>query len=339
MRIAQVLPEFNEGGVERHVLLLSNELARRGHQVLIISAGGKLEKDLKGVQHWKLPVHRKNPFTGAYCALKIALCSKKEQWHVIHAHSRVPAWISWWSSILSRIPWMTTCHARYSLNSGLIPYRYSKQSICVSNVVRDHLKTVLPRRIHVIYNGLSEPELMWVPKPSSPICKLLFIGRLTRIKGIDLLLKSLKNVKGRWILDIVGDGPLAEELKRYIDQNDFGGQVFFHGFRNDVDQWMAKCSFLVFPSLDEGMPLTLCRAVQMGVPLIASDIPAVKEVLAGYGRLFKSGDEVSLTSMISNALGQNPEIFIGKSRIINSIQVMTDQVEKVYLEEQKKNLY
>ena len=63
MNIIHILPEMDEGGVERHVLWLANELAALGHTVTVVSAGGKLEAQLKGVKIVHLPVHRKNPQT------------------------------------------------------------------------------------------------------------------------------------------------------------------------------------------------------------------------------------------------------------------------------------
>jgi len=123
LKIAQILPEFHEGGVERHVLWLSNALAELGHEVTVISAGGKLEEKINpGVVCWRLPVHRKNPFTGFYSASRIAYRAKREGWDILHAHSRVPAWIAWWVSLMAGIPWVLTAHARYSLNSGLLPF-------------------------------------------------------------------------------------------------------------------------------------------------------------------------------------------------------------------------
>jgi len=155
LKIAEILPEFHEGGVERHVLLLSNALAGMGHQVTVITAGGKLEEKLDpGVEIWRLPVHRKNPVTGLYSALKIAGRAKREEWDILHAHSRVPAWIAWWTASMAGIPWAVTAHARYSLNYGLRPIREADGAICVSLAVQEHLKGLLPKNSVVIRNGL-----------------------------------------------------------------------------------------------------------------------------------------------------------------------------------------
>jgi len=332
LNLVQILPEFEEGGVERHVLWLANELARRGHRVMVISAGGKLESLLDNVCHWKLPVHKKNPLTGLYCAICIAHRARKEGWQILHSHSRVPSWIAWWASSISGIPWVATCHARYSLNKGLIPYRYAKNCICVSEVVRKHLNSFLCGEPRVIYNGLQGDASSWTLQKDHQLCKFLFVGRLTRIKGIELLLNVLPDIQGPWRLDILGEGALLTRLKDFIHDADLERKVFFHGFRDDVDKWMDNCSFLLFPSLDEGMPLTLCRAIQKGVPLLASDIPAVRELTGGSVRLFRSGDPSALKTLIRQAMAGDPEDFICPYRKIPSIEDMTKEIEEVYSE-------
>lgn len=154
LKIAQILPEFEEGGVERHVLWLSNALSEMGHDVTVITAGGKLEEQLDPkVALVRLPVHKKNPFTALYCAISIASRTKREGWDILHAHSRVPAWIAWWVAGLSGRPWVATAHAQYSLNAGLIPYRKANGVICVSRTVREHLGSFLPENSEVVINA------------------------------------------------------------------------------------------------------------------------------------------------------------------------------------------
>lgn len=287
MKILQILPEFQEGGVERHVLWLSNELAATGHDVTVISAGGKLEENLKGVRHINLPVHRKNPGTGIYSAIRIARYVKNEKVDIIHAHSRVPAWISWWASSLSGVPWIATCHAFYSRNAGLIPYGHARHLICVSDSVRAYMASLFPKaRFTVLYNGLPELPFSWRPPADGPV-RLLFVGRLTAKKGLRTVLDSLSSFAGGdWVFDILGDGPLMDSMKELIRSLNLEKQVFFHGFQDVPEKWMEQCSCFLFPSLEEGMGLTLMRAIQMGVPVISSDLPAVRELaVTGEGLL------------------------------------------------------
>jgi len=291
VNIIHILPEFDEGGVERHVLWLANELAALGHDVTVVSAGGKLESHLKGVRIVHLPVHRKNPLTALYSAVQIARIAKSQKTDVIHAHSRVPAWIAWWASLLSRVPWIATCHAFYSRNAGLIPYKKASALICVSESVHRFFLELFPHREYtVIYNGLLPSQYRWNHKEDGT-AKFVFVGRLTRKKGIITLIEAFSHVgSGTWRLDVIGDGPLMDEAKTLADSLGLGSRIVFHGFQDTPEEWMAECSCFLFPSHEEGMGLTLMRAIQMGIPVIASDLPAVRELLSSPGGLVAPGD-------------------------------------------------
>jgi len=282
LKIAHILPEFHEGGVERHVLWLSNELAGMGHHVTVITAGGKLEEQLDPeVEIWRLPVHRKNPVTGLYSALKVADRAKREGWDILHAHSRVPAWIAWWASRLSGIPFVLTAHALLRKNKALIPFSRAGYVICVSEAVRDHMLSIIRGPSRTILNGLQPLEVSWGKKKCSEgVTQFLFVGRLSKGKGLHILLEALGQLsRNDWVLDVVGDGPQRAELEEQAQRLSLADKVFFHGFQDSPDIWMSKCSCFLFPSLEEGMGLTLMRAVQMGVPALASDIPSVRELL------------------------------------------------------------
>ena len=133
LKVMQILPEFHEGGVERHVLWLSNEMAEKGHEVLLVTKGGKLESHLdEKVKVWHLPVHAKNPVTAFFCAMSIATRAKKEGWDILHAHSRVPFWIAWWASCKGDVPWVATLHATFKHSRVLLPLK--KACACIAGV-------------------------------------------------------------------------------------------------------------------------------------------------------------------------------------------------------------
>ena len=142
MKILHIVPEFQEGGVERYVVQLSHEQVNAGHDVILATSGGKLESLLpENVQVIHLPVHRKNLFTIIYSAHKLA---GLHDINIIHAHSRVPAWIAWRISSLKKISWLMTAHAPYSLNAGLLPLRHADGVICISESVKNHMRKYLP---------------------------------------------------------------------------------------------------------------------------------------------------------------------------------------------------
>ena len=331
LKIAEIIPEFHEGGAERHVLWLSNALAGMGHQVTVITAGGKLEEKLDpGVEIWRLPVHRKNPVTGFYSALKIAGRAKRQQWDILHAHSRVPAWIAWWASAMSSKPWIFTAHDRYRKNWAIRPFRRAHGSICVSEAVRKHLSGFLPNRVEVIRNGIPFSGRQWGKKPNGAM-RILFVGRLTHRKGLHIVMEALSSLKDwEWSLEVVGDGPQRQVLEALAGSLGIKRRVIFQGFRDDPQKWMAESDLLIFPSLDEGMGLVLMQAVQVGVPVLASDIEPVRELVGEEALLVAPGDVGKWRQRIEEIIKgeENPPPF--DIAAVPSVQTMTASVLRFF---------
>ena len=253
MKIAYIIPGFDEGGAEVHVLNLIRELSGR-HEITLISCGGRLESELpENVNIIHLPVERKNLFTGIYCAVKLIRLNKKYHWDIIHVHSRVPAWIAWLASVRIKAPLIMTAHALYSLNAGLIPLKHTDGAICISQAVRSHLANYLPAKNIIIPNGIIIPRLKHANfNHDSTI--FLFVGRLTRLKGLDTALRALAVLKGySWSFDVVGDGPQKQELEELTQSLGLNDRVTFHGAKDkhEVEEFMAKSSCLLFPSYSE----------------------------------------------------------------------------------------
>ncbi|NCT37351.1 WecB/TagA/CpsF family glycosyltransferase [Bacillus sp. EB93] len=111
--------------------------------------------------------------------------------------------------------------------------------------------------------------------------RIVFVGRLSKEKGLHLLLKAWSNVNAELNakLDIIGDGPLKEELEaKYGHLNN----IEFHGKMNsnDVLGYMSKSKYVVVPSIwYEGFPMTIVEAYSVNTPVIASNIGSLKEVV------------------------------------------------------------
>ena len=333
MKIIQILPELDIGGVERHVIDLSNELTERGHDVLAVSNGGRMLGQLSAkVIHRLLPVHKKNPFTALLCSKKISSWVRDEGWELIHAHSRVPAWIAWNISFRTGVPWVYTAHACYSLNYGLIPLKHAKFVISVSETVKKHLNNFLPPQNIVVQNALPEPSLYWSPDHGGdrPV-KFLFIGRLTRIKGLQTVIEAFRTIdEDRWTLDVLGDGIMMDELKNLSKEMGISQRVTFHGSSDKTDEYMAKSDCLLFPSYSEGMPLTLARAVQIGIPVIASNIPSVVEISGTEAGLLQPGDVKAWSCSIADFINtKKTELEIQASNI-PTFKKMADTNESIY---------
>ncbi len=288
MRILHLVPEFEEGGVERYVLQLAKEQLAQGRQVFLATAGGKLEPLLPPeIKVIHLPVHRKNLITGLCCVFRLAQNIK--QWDLLHAHSRVPAWIAWWTSALTGIPWIMTAHSIYSLNAGITPFKHANGVICISEPVKQHLTNYLPARTIVVPTGVQKSSRLWEGINNSGQPRFLFVGRLTKLKGLDTVLRALAQLQDHpWTLDVIGDGPQRAEWETLTAELDLKERVAFHGFRDDVEDWMIRSSCLLFPSHHEGMGLVVLEALNVGLPVLASDLEPLRPLASGP--LIPTGD-------------------------------------------------
>ncbi|MBU2063374.1 MAG: glycosyltransferase, partial [Candidatus Omnitrophica bacterium] len=100
MNILQILPALESGGVERGTLELTRYLIAQGHKAVVISCGGRMTEDLAGMggKHYCLDVHRKSLFSILKLIPKVARIINEEKIDIVHARSRVPAWIAFFAT-------------------------------------------------------------------------------------------------------------------------------------------------------------------------------------------------------------------------------------------------
>ncbi len=103
-------------------------------------------------------------------------------------------------------------------------------------------------------------------------------GRFTNEKGFDLLVKAFaifSKENEDWKLSIVGDGPLKKDYEKLIDQYGISDRVSFWGRLDSVLQPLLESSIYVLSSRYEGFPTCVTEAYEVGLPVIAFDIPAM----------------------------------------------------------------
>ncbi len=331
MKILHVLPELQIGGVERHVVDLANELRARGHAVGVVSRGGRMESQLAdGVRRLRMPVHRKNPLTAYVCACRIAKLVAAEGWDLLHAHSRVPAWIAMWASRMSGAPCVVTAHCEFGHKMPWIyvPYRRAARVICVGESVREAMKSCFYANTTVIVNGVKAPGERWNPEMSGR-GRLLFVGRLSDAKGLQDVLKALP-ADCPWTLDVVGEGPARGDWEAICRERGIAGRVTFHGYSDQVGRFMANASCLLFPSYKEGMPLTLAQAAIVGVPVLASDIASVAELKGDSKGLVPVGDVDAWKRAFETHLRRGRPFPVFPGGRVPTLARMVDQTLDVY---------
>ncbi|MFI6485448.1 glycosyltransferase family 4 protein [Nonomuraea sp. NPDC050663] len=132
--------------------------------------------------------------------------------------------------------------------------------------------------------------------------------RLAQQKGLDLLLDA---ARGPWpepvpLFVIAGDGPLREELQRRIDAERLPVRLL--GWRDDVPDLLAAADVALWPSRWEGQPLSMSEALMAGVPVVATEVGGIPDLLAGAGLLVPYGDAEAMRRAVRQALERWEEL-------------------------------
>ncbi len=159
-------------------------------------------------------------------------------------------------------------------------------------------------RIHVVRCGVDDDSYTPVRHVGRGR-RLLFVGRLTELKGVTVLLEALQQVKKEQPdveLTIVGDGPDRDRFEAVACELDVADHVRFVGARSqaEVADQLADTDVFVLPSFAEGVPVTLMEALAAGVPVVATHVGGVAELVEHgiNGYLVLPGDAVSLADAL-----------------------------------------
>jgi glycosyltransferase involved in cell wall biosynthesis len=312
LTVVQVLPALESGGVERSTLEIADALVRAGHRALVVSAGGRLVSQLEalGGEHVTLDIGRKSLFTLRHVP---ALRKRFERADIVHARSRMPAWIAWRALQgmgASRPRFVTTMHG---LNS---PSRYSaimargERVICVSETVRAyllaHYPRTDPRNLRVIPRGIDPGAFPRAPSPDreararaaalhpalggeGPL--LLLPGRGTRLKGhvdaLDLLhaLRREGMDARLWL-----PGSRAHGRDRYLAELEAHAAIlridaaiaFAPPTDTIADAYAASDLVLQVSRKPEAFGRTVLEALSVGRPVVGWDHGGVGELLRDW---------------------------------------------------------
>jgi glycosyltransferase involved in cell wall biosynthesis len=195
--------------------------------------------------------------------------------------------------------------------------RFSDKMVGVSQAIVTELKLRSKSAVDqvcLIENGVDEVLLSirheWCP---SSVLRLLFIGSLIQRKGVDVLLRALTlmQTNGSLRLSIAGEGIEGSFLREMVRSYDLTEIVSFLGVvsPDNLPVLLKNHDVLVLPSYSEGRPNVILEAMAAGLPVIASAIPGVDELVIDgtTGLLFSAGDIAGLSRCIS-VLRCNPDL-------------------------------
>ncbi len=327
MNVLQILPELNIGGVERGTVDLARYLMANDHKAIVVSGGGRLvrELDVIGARHYRLPVGRKSPFTIIAMTGKLCGIIRRENVDIVHARSRVPAWIAFFACKITDTSLVTTAHGYYKNFFTSQVMGWSKFVVAASHVIARHMVDdfKVPRhKIRLIPRGVDLKHFRYIDPlkkrktgdtAQGNLREGLFtigiISRLTPIKGHIYLIKAVSIVSRiipKLKLLIVGEpSPGKEgykkELELLVRRLGLSQVVEFTGWRENIPGMLSRLDLLVLPTITkEAFGRVIVEAQACGVPVIATRIGGITDLVAdgATGLLVTPEDTDSLKNAI-----------------------------------------
>ena len=171
----------------------------------------------------------------------------------------------------------------YHILADRITYRWTNLIISNSIAGKNRLisKEKIPKnKIIVIPNGIDNPPLN--QRKFEKIEKIGVLASLTPKKGHQYLIhafKKLAQANPNLKLHIAGAGPLKKNLENLCNQLKIGKSVIFDGFITNKWDWYPKIDLFILPSLWEGMPVCLLEAMSCELPIVATNVGGVSEII------------------------------------------------------------
>lgn len=332
LRICLVSSAFRPypSGLSEHVYYLALNLHRAGHAVTVLTTDfARAKPDREPFTVVRCGRALRIPMNGSFATLPVGLRLKSQVHHlitagnfdIVHCHGLYWPEISYWALRYSRaINLVTFVSAGFRIRrfgAGLYRRLFRKHlgrihaRIAVSHRARLAAEPYVPGHYHIIPCGVDLERFRPDQPPPQTHAEffapgrriVLFVGRLDRRKGIDVLLKAFALITQRlsnvW-LAVIGNGPLMKAANSLARRLDIADRTLFVGEISpaELPNWYACADLYCSPALGgETLGIVLLEAMASGTPVIASRIPGYSETIRDGidGLLFQPGDPVALS--------------------------------------------
>lgn len=340
IRVMQLVPALDGGGVEQGVVDVNAALAAAGAQSYVVSTGGRRQYDITraGGQVLSLDVKSKNPLNYFARVRALRKLIKKYDIDIVHPGSRIPAWIALGAIKGTKAQLVTSVHSTYGLGSSL-KKKYNAvmtkgaHIIAVSEYLKRHLMDVYgvaPDKIDVIHRGVDltryAPESIKLERiiqmtrewrVPDGVNVVLLPGRLTPAKGHMVLVDALAQLGRKDVFAVFVGAAQTEGYRRVLEDHiaacGLGGQVRLVDHCNDMTVAYMAANIVVIPSVKpEGFGRTAIEAQAMARPVIASDLGGLAETIddgqSGFlCRIHAHGSGLDLAHALQRVLDMSPD--------------------------------
>ena len=295
------------GGSEKGTELRAKRFADRGYRVSVYTSD--IGYSRKAVLNAKVRVHYLKSIEFAHTPIMFTLFFRLlalPRHALIHLHvaQAFSPEIVYLISKLKGIPYIAHIHldvdASGPLGFLLEPYKKfflkrvlksAAKIICQTEAQKRVIasKYALPSEsIVVIPNGVAEEYFVDTRTGQNPVPHLLFVGRLAAQKNLPLLIEAISHMQTNVILDIVGEGELRKTIETLIQKYNLQN-VHLHGQKTgrELLEFYKSADIFVLPSLKEGISNAMLEALAAGLPIVATDLPEMREILGECGVLIQ----------------------------------------------------
>lgn len=243
--------------------------------------------------------------------------------HITHLHNHIAkasCTVAMLSEALSGIPYSFTIHGPdifFEPHHWRIDEKAARARFvaCISEFCRSQLMCFAGQthwdRLHIVHCGI-EPERYGKTWHSGQ--RLLFVGRLAAVKGVPILFQAMANLKQDMpdlSLTLIGDGPERAFLEDMASTLGLSDRVKFLGYKSqsEVAAALLDTDMFVLPSFAEGVPVVLMEAMASGVPVVATQIAGISELVSHgeAGWLIPPGNVEALSQAIERGFLDPPE--------------------------------
>lgn len=280
MKIIRLTTLHGYGGQEKKLINFTEipELLNNEYVFAAIGHGGHAEKLLRDrgfkVKIFNLPIAHKNILN----VIKIAKWLREEKPDVVHTAASEANFHGVLAARLAGVPYIIAeeigvpnTHSKLAQFIFRLVYKFADKVIAVSQEVKRVLilqKEAPESKIEVLYNLVPFPQIQSVEK--SEEFKWVMVSRLIPRKNTSTLIKAFsrldKNKRGS--LDIIGDGPELENLKKMVKDLNLSDSVNFYGFQPNPEKFISKANVFVLPAFDEGFGIVVIEAMSLKVPCL-----------------------------------------------------------------------
>ena len=353
MKILHVINSLSMGGAEELVADLAPLQRERGNDVEVLLLRGGESTFRTNLENAKIRVYDFGKGISVYSPINVfRLIPFMRKYDVIHVHL-FPA--QYWVAIakllsFSKVRLVTTEHSVNNRRRGVCIWRpfdcavytcYSSIACC-SDAVKVALCRYLGgwRRICTIPNGVNIAKIVdansaarkdfSIPEDAFLLCQ---VARFIWPKDQDTIIRSLVHLPEYVHAVFIGDGERRKICEGLVDKMNLHGRVHFLGIRENIPALVKMANVVVCSSEFEGLSLASVEGLASGRPVVASDVPGLREIIGGAGLLFPFSDEIAFAEKIRGLLeDSNCAQEVGSACLSRSLDFDISRMEDSYLQ-------